>query len=409
MINAPALQTILAVDDTPTNISLLAGLLGEQYKVKAATSGAKALELAAANPPDLILLDIMMPGLSGYDVLERLRADVRLRHIPVIMISAIDEIESVIRCIELGAEDYLPKPFNPTLLRTRVGASLEKKRLRDDIVRHLDQVETELREAREIQLSMVPLDFRAPTRERPVEIFATLEPAREIGGDLYDFFWGEEGRLYFVVADVSGKGAPAALFMARIKTMTRLVATLYRAPAGTLVEPGRIIERINEDLCCDNRQDMFVTVFFGILDPATGTLTYCNAGHNSPYVLTPNQGASQLNGPHDIPLGITANYEYETSTRQLEPGECVFVYTDGVTEAMDAQSAFFTDERLRHVLTPLAGAPARAVVSEVLASVRDFAAGEPQADDIAAMAIRLTDGRLQEFVGHACDKLLTQT
>jgi sigma-B regulation protein RsbU (phosphoserine phosphatase) len=392
MITALAPQTILAVDDTPTNISLLAGLLGEQYKVRAATNGAKALELAAANPPDLILLDIMMPGLSGYDVLERLRADVRLRHIPVIMISAVDEIESVIRCIELGAEDYLPKPFNPTLLRTRVGASLEKKRLRDDIVRHLDQIENELKAAREIQLSMVPLDFRVPTPAQPVEIFATLEPAREIGGDLYDFFWGEDGRLYFVVADVSGKGAPAALFMARIKTMMRLVATLFRAPAGTPVEPGQILERINEDVCGDNRQDMFVTVFFGILDPVTRRLSYCSAGHNSPYVLSAAHGATPLGGPNGIPLGIDGSYPYETGTRQLHDGDCLFVYTDGVTEAMDAEQSFFTDKRLAGVLTPLVGAPARAVVSEVIASVRDFAGGEPQADDIAAMAIRLTDG-----------------
>src|SRR5687767_538961 len=159
MTTAPTPQTILAVDDTPTNISLLAGLLGEQYKVRAATNGAKALELAAANPPDLILLDIMMPGLSGYDVLERLQADNRLRDIPVIMISAVDEIESVIRCIELGAEDYLTKPFDPTLLRTRVNASLEKKRLRDDIRRALERIQDDLRQAKEIQLSMVPLDF----------------------------------------------------------------------------------------------------------------------------------------------------------------------------------------------------------------------------------------------------------
>jgi sigma-B regulation protein RsbU (phosphoserine phosphatase) len=393
MITALVPPTILAVDDTPTNISLLAGLLGEQYKVKAATNGAKALELAAANPPDLILLDIMMPGLSGYDVLERLRGDPRLRHIPVIMISAVDEIESVIRCIELGAEDYLPKPFNPTLLRTRVGASLEKKKLRDDIVRHLDQIENELKAAREIQLSMVPLDFRVPTAEQPVEIFATLEPAREIGGDLYDFFWGEDGRLYFVVADVSGKGAPAALFMARMKTMTRLVATLYRAPSGKPAEPGAILERINDDLCAENRQSMFVTVFFGILDPATRRLTYCNAGHNSPYVLSARDGATRLRGPNGIPLGIDTGFSYETGARQLDDGDCLFVYTDGVTEAMDQDSAFFTDKRLEQVLGPLAGAPARAVVSEVLASVRDFAAGEPQADDIAAMAIRLTAGR----------------
>ena len=126
-------QTILAVDDTPTNLSLIAGLLGERYRVKVASNGAKALELAAANPPDLILLDVMMPGLNGYEVLERLHADTRLRHIPVIMISAVDEIESVIRCIELGAEDYLFKPFNPTLLHARVSASLEKKALRDEV------------------------------------------------------------------------------------------------------------------------------------------------------------------------------------------------------------------------------------------------------------------------------------
>ena len=132
--------TILAVDDTPTNLSLLAELLKDRYRIKVATQGAKALELAVANPPDLILLDVMMPGLNGYEVLERIRADVRLRHIPVIMISAVDEIDSVIRCIELGAEDYLPKPFNPTLLRARIGASLERKHLHDAIQSQAEQL-----------------------------------------------------------------------------------------------------------------------------------------------------------------------------------------------------------------------------------------------------------------------------
>ena len=131
-VESPA-QTILAVDDTPDNLSLLAGLLGESYRVKVATNGAKALELARSSPPDLILLDIMMRGLDGFQVLERLRADELLRDIPVVMISAVGEIDSVIRCVELGAEDYLLKPFNPTLLKARVGASLEKKRLRDEV------------------------------------------------------------------------------------------------------------------------------------------------------------------------------------------------------------------------------------------------------------------------------------
>jgi len=133
-------QTILIVDDTPANLSFLSGLLPAAYRVKVATNGMKALELAGGDPPDLILLDIMMPGMSGYDVLEKLRGDARLRHIPVVMISAVDEIDSVIRCIELGAEDYLVKPFNPTLLRARINASLEKKRLRDEVQAQASQL-----------------------------------------------------------------------------------------------------------------------------------------------------------------------------------------------------------------------------------------------------------------------------
>ena len=142
----PPGQTILAVDDTPTNLSLIAGLLRERYRVKIATNGTKALELALASPPDLILLDVMMPGLDGYEVLERIRADARLRHIPVVMISAVDQIESVIRCIELGAEDYLLKPFNPTLLHARVSASLEKKALRDEVYEWNQKLEQRVQE-----------------------------------------------------------------------------------------------------------------------------------------------------------------------------------------------------------------------------------------------------------------------
>jgi phosphoserine phosphatase RsbU/P len=339
---------------------------------------------------DLVLLDVMMPGLNGYDVLERMRADDRLRHVPVIMISALDEVDSVIRCIELGAEDYLAKPFNPTLLRARVGASLEKKRLRDDIVACLEQIEGEMRSAHDVQLGMVPTDFRLPTAAVPLEIFATLEPARQIGGDLYDFFWGEDGRLYFVIADVSDKGAPAALFMARTKTMVRLVATLSRGDGGALLPPDRIITKVNEELCLDNRQGMFVTVFFGILDPATALMSFCNAGHNPPFILSRANGVAALEGPRSKPLGIRPTFVYETGTCKLEPGDAIFLFTDGITEAMDAAGDWFSQERLLDSLKSLAEAPASDLVGQVIANVREFAGMAPQADDIAAMAIRRT-------------------
>lgn len=385
-----AAGALLIVDDNEDNrYTLTRRLQREGYEnLTTATDGQQALDLLQSRPFDLVLLDVMMPGLNGYEVLQRMHSDTRLRHVPVIMISALDEIDSVIRCIELGAEDYLSKPFNPTLLRARVGASLEKKRLRDEVVDALNQVESELKAARQIQLSMVPTEFLVPTPDRPVEVYATLEPARRVGGDLYDFFWGEDGRMYFVVADVSDKGAPAALFMARTKTMIRLVATLYRLPDGARMQPHRIIEKVNEGLALENQQDMFVTVFLGILDPANATLSYCNAGHNRPYLLRSADRVSAVNGARGKPLGIRATFTYQTDTLKLAPGDGLFVYTDGITEALNAGGELFSDERLEAALHSLTAAPASEMVAGVMEQVRTFTANAVQADDIAAMALR---------------------
>lgn len=384
---APAL---LIVDDNEDNrYTLSRRLQREGYQnLTAATEGQEALDVLQSRPFDLVLLDVMMPGLNGYEVLERMRADAKLRHIPVIMISALDEIDSVIRCIELGAEDYLSKPFNPTLLRARVGASLEKKRLRDEIVDVLNQIEGELQAARQIQLSMVPTEFVVPTPDRPVEVYATLEPARRVGGDLYDFFWGDDGRMYFVVADVSDKGAPAALFMARTKTMIRLVATLYRPPGGAPMQAHHIIQKVNEGLSLENEQGMFVTVFLGIIDPASATVSYCNAGHNRPYLLRMTDEVAVLDSPRSKPLGIQPTFTYQTESFRLTPGDGLFVYTDGITEALNGANELFSDERLEEALRSLTTASAREMVSGVMQRVRTFAAGADQADDIAAMGLR---------------------
>lgn len=385
-----AASTLLIVDDNEDNrYTLTRRLQREGYQnLTMAVDGQQALELLQTRSFDLVLLDVMMPGLNGYEVLERMRADARLRHMPVIMISALDEIDSVIRCIELGAEDYLSKPFNPTLLRARVGASLEKKRLRDGLVHALDQIESELQAARQIQLSMVPTEFLVPTPVRPVEIYATLEPARRVGGDLYDFFWGEDGRMYFVVADVSDKGAPAALFMARTKTMIRLVATLYTLADGAPMEPHLIIEKVNEGLSLENEQGMFVTVFLGILDPATAMLSFCNAGHNLPYLLRPTEGVSVVDSARGKPLGIRPTFTYRTESLKLAPGDGLFVYTDGITEALNPAHELFSDERLLELLGALGAASASEIVNGVMQNVRTFAAGAVQADDIAAMGLR---------------------
>jgi sigma-B regulation protein RsbU (phosphoserine phosphatase) len=314
-------------------------------------------------------------------------------------------MESVIRCIELGAEDYLSKPFNPTLLHARVGASLEKKRLRDEIVRVLHQIEAELQAARQIQLSMVPTEFVVPTPQRPMEIYATLEPARRVGGDLYDFFWGDDGRMYFVVADVSDKGAPAALFMARTKTMLRLVATLCRHPDGAPMQVHEIIEKVNEGLSLENQQSMFVTVFFGVFDPAAATLSYCNAGHPPPYLLD-SGGVSVVEGARGKPLGIRPSFSYRTESFRLEPGQGLFLYTDGITEALNSANEFFAEERLEETLRSLTVASAREMVVGVMERVREFAGDALQADDIAAMGLRFVHSSLDTItIGNRRDEL----
>jgi sigma-B regulation protein RsbU (phosphoserine phosphatase) len=386
---------LLVVDDNEDNrYTLTRRLKREGYsRLLFASNGREALEVLRDHPVDLVLLDIMMPDMNGYEVLERMKADARLRDVPVVMISAVDEVESVVRCVELGAEDYLPKPFNASLLRARVGASLEKKRLRDEVRRHVERMEADLANARAIQLGMVPTEFPPSSAEFPVDIFGALHPAYEVGGDLYDFFLCDAHTLCVVVADVSGKGAAAALFMARAKALIRTVAKLLRRPGGGWAQPSEILGHVNADLCRDNPGSMFVTAFIAMLDLDKHSLTYCNAGHTSPYLVGPETGAIALTEGRGRALGFRPNALYSSAARAIHGTEALFAFTDGVTEAENAAGEFFETERLETVLRLTAGAVARRIVETVVSAVRQFAGDARQSDDIAALAVRLVGER----------------
>ena len=389
MTGAPA--RLLVVDDNENNRYTLTQRLKRQgyADLTTAENGREALELMQAHDFDLVLLDVMMPEMTGYDVLERLKADARLRDVPVIMISAVGEVESVVRCIQLGAEDYLPKPFNPVLLQARVGASLEKKRLRDVTRAHLARVDAELNSAREIQLGMVPAEFPRASDAAPAEIFALLQPAREVGGDLYDFFYPAVGALWVVIADVSDKGIPAALFMTHTSSMIRVVTTLLSRQSAAAPTPAQVMQEVNRELCRGNPACMFVTVFLGMIDTREGTLAFCSAGHPKPYVVGAAGRVARIEGPTGIPVGIDETFEYETGIHRLADGDCLFLYTDGVPEATDAAQTFYTEQRLAQTLAPLSGSTPQQIVERVVHSVRVFRGDAPQADDIAAMAVRL--------------------
>lgn len=386
-IAGPAL---LVVDDNEDNrYTLTRRLMREGYSnLTTATNGREALGLLGAKPFDLILLDIMMPDMNGYEVLERMKAGAELRDIPVIMISALSEMDSVIRCIELGAEDYLPKPFNPTLLRARVGASLEKKRLRDEVRASLARLQQEMDAARALQLGMLPLDFPACTAEQPVEIHALMEPAREVGGDLYDFFYASDRRLCFLVGDVSGKGAAAAMFMARTRSLVRMAAQLWRKAGDDQVAPGRIAEAVNHELCQNNRERMFVTLFLGVLDAGTGVLTYVNAGHLPPRVLHASGGIESPNDKPAMPLAVRAGADYRERTMALLPGDAVFVFSDGVTEAMNAADEFYGDGRLQADLCAVSALTPDQMVHAIKAKVDQFTGEAPKFDDVTMLALR---------------------
>lgn len=382
--------TLLVVDDNDDNrYTLTRRLAREGYEnVTAVVNGREALEKLQSSPCDLVLLDVMMPDMNGYEVLERMKANPALRDIPVIMISALTEMDSVVRCIELGAEDYLPKPFNPTLLRARVGASLEKKRLRDEVKVSLARLEQEMDAARKLQLGMLPRVFPACTKEQPVEVHAFMEPAHEVGGDLYDFFYASPHLFCFLVADVSGKGAAAAMFMARTRSLVRMAVALWQKTGDGEITPGLIAEAVNRELCQNNDDRMFVTLFLGLLDTQTGTLTYTNAGHPVPHILRASGEIEQVHASPDMPLGVRGKTRYRTGIAMLKPGDATFVATDGIIEAMNAEGGLYTLDRLNTDLRAAVNASAVDLVRIVTDNVHAFTGSAPKADDVTALALR---------------------
>jgi sigma-B regulation protein RsbU (phosphoserine phosphatase) len=380
---------ILVVDDNDDNRYTLTLYLDlEGYtNVETAQDGEEAIARLQTAEFDLVLLDVMMPKVDGYQVLTWIKGQPRLHDLPVIMISALNEMNSVVRCIELGAVDYLLKPFNPVLLKARLGSTLEKKRLRDQIDAHLARLEQELEAARRLQMAMVPQSFPKPSAAFPLELNASMEPAREVGGDLYDFFVTEDGKLCFLIGDVSGKGMPAALFMARTKSLIRITTELMRARHGAAAGPAEIIARVNRELCQDNSDMMFVTLFFAMIEPATGELEFCNAGHNAPYRLN-GKTVETIEGGKGIILGVRPDAAYTTGRLALAPGDGVYLFTDGVTEAADPADELFSEQRLEGVLRGSAGLSTADIVKSVTEAVRKFVGTALPSDDITMLAIR---------------------
>ncbi|HET9129489.1 MAG TPA: SpoIIE family protein phosphatase, partial [Terriglobia bacterium] len=247
-----------------------------------------------------------------------------------------------------------------------------------------ERIESELKIARDIQMSMVPKTF-PPFPNRPeFDLYATLVPAREVGGDFYDFFFIDDYHLCFVIGDVSGKGVPAALFMA----VTR---TLFRTTAGNVSDPDKILSLVNLEICRNNDTCMFVTVFCAVLDIRTGEVEYSNGGHNLPYLMSHSETAA-LKNTGGMALGFTEDVTYGLARIVLGAGDGIYLYTDGVTEAMDAAGNQFSETRLEEFLKQANGSSATQLIHDTVDQVKRHAAGVPQSDDITIVTLKYLFG-----------------
>jgi serine phosphatase RsbU (regulator of sigma subunit) len=377
---------ILIVDDNEANRDLLARRLQRQgHRTAMAENGRVALEMLQREPFDLLLLDIMMPEMTGFELLEHTKADPVLKHIPVILISALDDIESITRGIAMGADDHLPKPFNTYILNARVSASLARKRLHDREQMHARSLEREMDIARDIQSGFLPDHLPAIDG---MQLAAWFQPARRVGGDFYDAFELPGGaRIAVVVADVCDKGVGAALFMALVRSLVRALAErMLTADGDTAVESRQLIEAVNDYITrTHERANMFATLFFAVLDVHTGALVYVNGGHEPP-IITGALGVRTELAPSGPAVGMMPALSFDARSETLAPGETLIMSTDGVTDAHDGDGVMFSHPRLLELVAPAARS-ANAMVERIRDAVQAHVRDAAQFDDITLLVL----------------------
>jgi sigma-B regulation protein RsbU (phosphoserine phosphatase) len=383
----PIKESILVVDDTPANLRLLSQMLSQEgYRVRAVTSGTRALASVQVSRPDLILLDIKMPELNGIEVCEHLKADPRTRDIPIIFVSALNELEDKVQAFAAGGVDYITKPFQFAEVLARVETHLALRQLQEqlrDANRKLQDAnrrfERELALAGRVQASFLP-------GELPLtpgwQIAAALKPARQTSGDFYDVISLSNGRLGLLVADVVDKGVGAALFMALCRTLIRTYASTHPA------RPESVLNAVNHRILSETETDQFVTAFYGILDPATGILTYCNAGHPPPLLFgrEPDKPARPL-ARTGMALGVVDTEAWEQATARFAPGDVLVLYSDGVTDAENRHEAAFNQERLQACVRANLERSAQEIQSALLDEIQEFVGQAIQFDDLTLMVV----------------------
>ncbi|MBI1807745.1 MAG: fused response regulator/phosphatase [Ignavibacteria bacterium] len=380
---------ILVVDDEPD----LEELIRQKFRKKVrenefqflfARNGVEALEkMNKDRTIDLVLTDINMPEMDGLTLLSELES-LKIQTLKAVIVSAYGDMENIRTAMNRGAFDFLTKPIDFNDLELTINKTLQHLQIIKQAVVDQEQliaVRRDLSIATRIQQSILPRKFPPFPDRHEMEIFADMVPAKEVGGDFYDFFFLDDDRLAFVIGDVSGKGVPAAIFMA-------VSRTLLRALAVQNMDPGECLRRMNTMLIPESETSMFVTVFYGILNTRTGEVQYSNGGHNSPYILRGHGTVEPLEGTGGLIVGILPHLDYDVKTIHLDPGDALFMYTDGVTETRDYNGNEFSDSRLGEFLRRVKDSSLKEIIRWMVEEVNTFSSGVPQADDITILMLR---------------------
>ena len=348
-----------------------------------AHNGLEALAKLIEQPEiRVILSDINMPEMDGLTLLTKLK-ELKNPWLKTVIVSAYGDMDNIRTAMNRGAFDFLTKPISFDDLEITINKTIDEIAIIWKSMQEHDQlvsIQQDLQTAREIQQAILPKNFPPFPERNEFSIFASMIAAKEVGGDFYDFFMIDNQRLGFVIGDVSGKGVAAAIFMA-------VSRTLIRATGLKGITTEECMNYVNKLLCNESISCMFVTVFYGILNTETGVVEYVNAGHNPPYILSGDKlNAVEMTG--GTVLGCLEDIAFRAKKVQLNPGDLLFLFTDGVTEAFNTEDQLYGDERLESYLQAHLSASIEDVVLESIRDVTGFSLGMPQSDDITLLAIQ---------------------
>ena len=356
-----------------------------EYEFHFAHNGLEALTMLLKEKDfDIILSDINMPEMDGLTLLTKIN-EMQNPALKCIMVSAYGDMGNIRQAMNNGAFDFATKPIDLDDLSLTIEKAIEHiayiKTMQEEHTQ-LESIKGDLAVAREIQQAILPRIFPPfPEEAANMDIAASMNAAKDVGGDFYDFFRIDADHIGFVIADVSGKGVPAAIFMAVSRTLIR--ATGIRG-----VTPSECISYSNDLLAKESANNMFVTVFYGIYNIKTGEVTYTNAGHNPPYLIKAGGTIEQLPLSKDIVVGALDDFQFSEETLQLEHGETLLLYTDGVTEAINVNDEEYGEKRLEETLKDVTQQNCQQIINTVKADVKTFAGEAEQSDDITLLAIK---------------------